>query len=70
MRYVAKTTVLENWVAEQISGRHWNDQPCIGQSFAEVLFDEVGFSRCGIDRDQVVVVKVDTIRIDFSQQVN
>ena len=63
-------TILENRITEQIGGRHWHDKACIRESLPEFLQNLIAFSGCGIDRDQIVIMEVDSIRPDFAKQTN
>ena len=65
-----ESAILEDRVAEQVGGRHRDNETGISQRLAEILFDGFGFGGGGVDRDQVVVVEVDAVRADFAQQVN
>ena len=62
--------VFEDRVAEQVGGRHRDNQAVVLERLAEVFFDLIGFGGGSVDRDQVVVVKVDAVRAGFADDVD
>ena len=65
-----ESPILENGVAEQVSGGHRHNQAGFGQRAMEGFFDRLHLSRRGVDRDQVIIVEVDTVGAHFSQQMD
>ena len=69
MRVVAgEGAVLEDRIGEEIGRRHRDNQAVVLQRLLEILDDLIALRR-GVDRDQVVVVKVDAIGADFAEQI-
>jgi hypothetical protein len=62
--------VAEHRVAEQVRGRHRDDEPRGVQRLREVGHDPVPLVRVGVDRDEIVVVQVHAPRTDFGQQLH
>lgn len=47
-----------------------DDETGIRGGFAEILLDGFSFGGGGVDRDQVIGVKIDPMRADFAEQVD
>ncbi len=62
--------VLEDRIAEQVGGRHGDDESRVGECLAKLLFDGLRLGRCGVDGNQVVVMEIHSIRADLPEQVN
>ena len=62
--------VFENGITKQVGGRHRDDQTGFFECNLEVPDNAIPFGGGGVDRDQIVVVEVDTVCSDLRQQVS
>src|SRR5262245_66258162 len=60
-------SVLEDVVGEEIRCRHRDDNPVIAQSLLELADDLVALGGAGVNRHEVVVVKVDAISAELGK---
>ena len=65
-----KAPSLKIWALEQVGGGHGDDHTGLFQSCFEIFLNRFGFGGSGIQRDQIVVVEVDTVSAYFTQQTD
>ena len=57
--------VLENRVGEEVRGRHRDDHSVISQRFLELADDLIALGGAGVDRDEIIIVKIDAVSAEL-----